>query len=223
MISVLKTLANNESSGSLAHRLRIKRFALFLELINSLPHPVKILDVGGTGIFWERMGFLPGKAAEITLFNINEPQCNCRNFISITGDATNMKQFSDQEFDIAFSNSVIEHVGDFARQSQMADELKRVGKRIFLQTPNRYFPVEPHFLFPLFQFFPLKVKVWLVMHFKMGWYNKISEREKAVDLCNSIRLLSRVDLLKMFPGAMIRKEKFFGLTKSFLVFNECYL
>jgi hypothetical protein len=219
MLSVLKNLANNESSGSLAHRLRIKRFALFLEQINSLPRPVKILDVGGTGIFWERMGLLPGKDAVITLLNINEHPFTNRDFNIVTGDARNMTQFSDKEFDIAFSNSVIEHVGDFIRQSQMANEMKRVGKKIFLQTPDRYFPLEPHFLFPIFQFLPLKMKVWMVMHFKLGWYNRITEREKAIDLCNSIRLLTKRDLLKLFPGAMIIKEKFLGLTKSFVVLH----
>ena len=152
MLSIIKTLANNERPGSLANRFRKKRFALFLEQINSLPPPVKIIDVGGTGIFWKRMEFLPGKDVEITLLNINTIPEKHPGFMSISGDARNMKQFRDKEFDIAFSSSVIEHVGEFAQQLQMADEMKRVGKKMFLQTPNRYFLLEPHFLFPFFQF-----------------------------------------------------------------------
>ena len=217
MLSLLKKLANNENAGSLANRLRKKRFALFLELISSLPRPVKILDVGGTGIFWERMGFLPGKDIEITLLNVLKTPVNYPGFVCIAGDARNMKQFEDNQFDIVFSNSVIEHVGDMRQQVQMADEMKRVGKKMFLQTPNRYFPLEPHFLFPFFQFLPLRTQVWLVMHFKLGWYDRMPDRKQAVEVCNSIMLLTRNDLLKMFPGAVIRKEKFLGITKSFVV------
>lgn len=57
-----------------------------------------------------------------------------------------MKQFQDNEFDAVFSNSVIEHVGDYEAQRQMANEIMRVGKRYFVQTPNFYFPIEPHIL-----------------------------------------------------------------------------
>jgi Methyltransferase domain len=44
----------------------------------------------------------------------------------------------------------------------------RVAKRYFVQTPNRYFPIEPHFLFSGFQFLPLPVKRWLLMLFSLG-------------------------------------------------------
>jgi hypothetical protein len=60
-----------------------------------------------------------------------------------------MPQYRDKEFDIAFSNSVIEHVGNDLRIRQMADEVRRVGRN-YLQTPNYYFPLEPHFFFPFF-------------------------------------------------------------------------
>ena len=61
--------------------------------------------------------------------------------------------FGDGEFDVAFSNSVIEHVPP-ELQAKFASEVGRVADRYFVQTPNRYFPIEPHYQLPLFQFLP---------------------------------------------------------------------
>jgi 2-polyprenyl-3-methyl-5-hydroxy-6-metoxy-1,4-benzoquinol methylase len=74
-----------------------------------------------------------------------------------------MPQFQNDEFDIVFSNSVIEHVGSYEEQNLMASEVRRVGKRYFIQTPNLFFPIEPHFLFPFFQFLPLDYRVTLII------------------------------------------------------------
>ena len=63
-----------------------------------------------------------------------------------------MDFFKDKSFDAVFSNSVIEHVGTFEDQKMMANEVIRVTNFYFIQTPNLYFPIEPHFLVPFFQF-----------------------------------------------------------------------
>lgn len=203
--------------GSLADRLRKKRFKLFLELIETMPRPVKIIDVGGTALFWERMGFTGQKEINITLLNIRTDSIELPGFIMVAGDARQLKQFGDKEFDIAFSNSVIEHVGGFEDQKLMAGEMQRIGKKIFLQTPNRYFPVEPHFLFPFFQFLPLWLKVKLLMNFNLGWYERVRDEKKAVEICQSIRLMTKSELRKLFPGANIYEEKYFGFIKSYIV------
>jgi len=72
----------------------------------------------------------------------------------------------------------------------MANEGRRVGKRYFVQTPNLYFSIEPHFVFPFFQFLLLQAKVWLITHFYLGWCKKISSLEIAVAIAISIKLLS---------------------------------
>ena len=201
----------------MADRLRKKRFRLFLELIETMPRPLKIIDVGGTALFWERMGFTGQKDINITILNIRNDSMELPGFVTVTGDARRMQQFSDKAFDIAFSNSVIEHVGGFEEQKLMADEMKRIGKKIFLQTPNRYFPVEPHFLFPFFQFLPLWLKVKLLMKFNLGWYARVGNEKKAREICQSIRLMTKSELRKLFPGADIYEEKFYGVIKSFIV------
>ena len=101
----------------------------------------------------------------------------------------------------------------------MAEEVRRIGKRYFLQTPNRYFPIEPHFFFPLFQFLPLTVKVRLVMIFPLTPRGRIRDREQAVRTVGEIRLLTRTELQELFPGATFKPEKFLGLTKSFVVYD----
>jgi len=50
----------------------------------------------------------------------------------------------DGEFDLVFSNSVIEHVGDFERMRQFVHEARRVAKSYWIQTPSKWFPIEPH-------------------------------------------------------------------------------
>jgi len=87
----------------------------------------------------------------ITLVNLEPENASLPNTTSIAGDARKIEA-EDSRVDVVFSNSVIEHVGANQDQMQMAQEVRRVGKRYFIQTPNKYFPLEPHFLFPLFQF-----------------------------------------------------------------------
>lgn len=156
----------------------------------------------------------------ITILNLfKEKECGYRNIIQVRGDACNMSEFKDVEFDIAFSNSVIEHINSFDQQGKMARELRRVAKGYFLQTPNYWFPIEPHFLMPGFQFLPLKVKAFLVRHFNLGWYKKESDYNKSFEVASCIRLLKLKEIKELFPGATIRREKFLGLTKSFMVFK----
>ena len=133
-------------------------------------------------------------------------------------EIADMRQFADQEFDVVFSNSVIEHVGEPNAQRQMASEMKRVGKRYFVQTPNRHFPLEPHFFFPGFQFLPLVARIWLLQHFDLGWYKKIPNYVAARQEVETIRLLSRRDVMQLFPEGTLYNERFAGLTVSFVIY-----
>lgn len=222
MRKLLVKLANPENNSSLSQKFRQRRLLMLTNLIQSTPSPLKIIDVGGRETIWERAGLCEGiklKDVKITILNIEETQVISQNVKAVVGDAKNMKQFEDGEFDIVFSNSVIEHVGEYNDQQKMANEIKRVGKRYFVQTPNRYFPIEPHFLFPFFQFLPMWAKVWLITHFSLGWREKISDKQNAIKLASSVRLLNKKELMNLFPEATIYEEKFLGLVKSFIVYN----
>jgi 2-polyprenyl-3-methyl-5-hydroxy-6-metoxy-1,4-benzoquinol methylase len=210
---------------SWASGLRKKRFSLFTSILDSIPSPIKILDVGGTVSFWENLGFLNEeiKDVEITLLNVefNETSLTHLKIKQVVGNATKMVNFQSNEFDIVFSNSVIEHVGDYNEQYQMATEVMRVGKRYFVQTPNLFFPIEPHFVFPLFQFLPVNLRVWLLTNFALGWYDKVADKQLARSIATSIKLLSKRKFLSLFPGAQLYEEKLFGLTKSLTVYGKC--
>lgn len=202
-------------------KIRKERFALFKSLIASISGPIKILDVGGKQGFWQLTDFLV-QDVEITLINIDPAVLNEINhpkIKSIVGDARAMSQFKDNEFDVVFSNSVIEHVGNYNDQLQMASEVRRVGKRYFVQTPNLYFPIEPHFVFPLFQFLPLELRAWLLTHFDLGWAKKRTDKQRAKEVVSSIKLLRKKEVIALFPNANLFEEKLFGLTKSFIMYE----
>jgi ubiquinone/menaquinone biosynthesis C-methylase UbiE len=214
----IKDLFHSYKKSGLGYRSRSKRHAFFMQLMHAVPKPVKLLDVGGTQGYWESMGITETKEIYISLVNLQSEKTTYSNFISLTGDATNLREFSDNSFEVVFSNSVIEHVGDFEAQRRMAQEVARVGKRYFIQTPNYWFPMEPHFLVPGFQWLPIALRVWLIRHFNLGWHQQIKDLEQARDLVNHTRLLTKKEFRSLFPQANLYEEKLFGLTKSFILY-----
>lgn len=218
-LSILKKLGDNSDAASVANRMRRRRFAFFLSLLDGVPRPVRILDVGGTREFWETM--LPERSADVhvTLLNLRTQPVSGPMFDSVAGDARDLSRYAAKAFDVVFSNSVIEHLGPgHSGQSRMASEVRRVGTRYFVQTPNRWFPIEPHFLTPGFQFLPLSLRVWMVSHFSVGWYPRISDADEARHEVESIVLLSESRFRALFPDASIYREKMLGLTKSFVAY-----
>lgn len=217
--SLIKSLADNSNAASLATRMRRARFALFLSLLARLEGHVEVLDIGGTQEFWNLMtGGDPGDV-RVTLLNIEHQQVTSPKFVSAVGDARAMPQFDDRSFDVVFSNSVIEHVGSYQDQRRMADEVQRVGKHYFVQTPNKRFPLEPHFLVPWFQYLPSTVRAWMVNRFDVGWYKRIPELAAARAEVDSIQLLTRKRFTALFPSATIHIEKLGGLAKSFVAYG----
>jgi len=216
-----RLIADNTNPGSLASRLRRQRFRLLLELTADFARPVRVLDVGGRPKYWEMMAAgtdLAGRL-EITLLNPEPHPVGGVAAAALVGDGRAMPQFADGQFDLVFSNSTIEHVGSLADQQRMAAEVQRVGRRYYVQTPNRYFPIEPHFVFPFFQFLPLAGRTWLLQRFRLGWYGPIPDREAAWNEVSGVRLLSRAELAALFPGGQIYTECFLGLAKSFVVYG----
>jgi hypothetical protein len=219
MRRLLRKLADNRAGDSLATSLRRKRFEIFHQIIGSLPRPVRILDVGGTERFWEMMDFVGVDGVEIVVLNLEPTDVRHRGMSAIAGDARDLAGLRDREFDVVFSNSVIEHVGDYRDQQRMAAEVQRVGRRYFVQTPNRYFPIEPHFLFPGFQFLPIPARTELLRRFDLGWHRRTPDPEEARRTVSAIRLLTEREMRTLFPRAHLYSEKVFGLTKSFIAYS----
>ena len=204
---------------SLASHFRQKRYDLFRKLVSSLERPMKILDVGGLQWTWERIGFADQPDIHVTMLNITRVPVDHWNIESVEGNACSMPQFNDKQFDIVFSNSVIEHVGGEEEIQLMANEIRRVGKSYYVQTPNRYFPIEPHFFFPMFQFLPVSIRATLVQHFSLGWTPKIPDRKLAEAEVRAINLLSKKQVKALFPDAVTVEERLLGMSKSIQAFR----
>ena len=205
-------------SNSLASGFRRKRFEFFHSLVAQLDRPVSILDVGGAPGYWSVLGPEACHGLRITLLNLEPTPALPPGLTQVTGDARSL-QFADCSFDVVFSNSVIEHLQRGQEQAAMAREVMRVGKRYFIQTPNKWFPLEPHFLFPMFQFLPIGVRVWLLQHFQLGWFHKTPDRRAAEAIVRGIHLLGRRELLSLFPGACLFKESALGVGKSYVAYG----
>ncbi len=210
--------ANDYSNPNyLGSKFRKKRFQFFEEKIKHLSKPVTILDIGGTARFWADEGYHE-KDVLITIVNLCTKNSGYSNIRVITGDACDLSLFKDKAYDIAFSNSLIEHLYTKDNQIKMANEAMRVGKYFFIQTPNRYFPLEPHFKFLFFQFLPKFLQVFLQT--KTSLINGVRyNRDYALNIVKEIRLLSKSEMKALFPKSNLLNENFLGMTKSFIAHN----
>jgi SAM-dependent methyltransferase len=176
----------------------------------------RVLDVGGAPETWDLISVRP----HVTLLNTprtREELAAAREWIA--GDGCQLP-FRDGAFDVVFSNSVIEHVGDLERQLRFASEVARVGRAYWVQTPNRWFPVEQHLLTPLVHWLPDAAQRRIVPRFTV-WsaLTKLSPDRREFYLrhyLEDVRLLSAGDLAALFPEARIIRERFCGWTKSLI-------
>ena len=210
----LQRLADDNAAGSLSHKLRERRFRLFDQLVGALPRPLRIIDVGGTTRYWEQRGWAGRDDVSITLVNLEAEPQRFANVLSTSGDATDLSEHADDSFDIAFSNSVIEHLFTLDAQQRMADEIRRVAPAYWVQTPNFWFPVEPHFLVPAWHWLPEDTRVAILRRRGVGWAGRCPEEAHARAIVQEHRLMRRSELARLFPDAVIVGERFGGLTKS---------
>jgi hypothetical protein len=220
-----KTLAksvNYDDRNSLGSTFRARRIRPLVNMIDAVFRDhgfVNIIDVGGRDTYWNIVPeeFLATRNVRITIVNLPEEVSRDHGrFTFVTGDACNLAFLSDQSFHIAHANSVVEHVGDWSRMVQFAKEITRLSPRIFVQTPNYWFPLEPHNMTPFFHWLPKPVRVWLVSHFQLGPWPQAASIDEAVRAVESARLLTRGMLQELFKDAQIVTERFLGLPKSLI-------
>ncbi len=141
-------------------------------------------------------------------------------FKFVEADGCDLSRFDDKSFHIAHSNSVVEHVGDCERMVQFAKELSRVSQNYFVQTPNYWFPIEPHCMMPFFHWLPKPIRVWLVLHFQLGHWAKAGSIDQAVRTVKSARLLNKKMFQDLFKGAKVLTERLLWLPKSFIAVKK---
>jgi hypothetical protein len=174
------------------------------------------LDVGGTPDIWRNAD----RFYEVILLNQDPREMESDRYRCVIGDGRNL-QFPDKSFDVAFSNSVIEHVGNWCDMERFASELRRVGKAYYCQTPNKWFPIEPHLGALFVHWWPRLLDFYFVTRYLTLWglLDRPGRSQVKRSLAN-IRLLSRRDLNRLFPGATIVTERFLFLSKSYVVMER---
>lgn len=190
---------------------RTRRMAKMCEAFQ-LNNATTILDVGGSLYNWTLIPVKP----RLTILNLFPAPAGLPEGVSwIVGNGTRLP-FPDRHFDICYSNSVIEHLSNLEAQKAMADEIRRVGKAYYVQTPNFRFPIEPHFISPFIHWLPLDVRRRMLRNFTVwGWITRPDEAMQD-RLAHEIRLLTVREMKRLFPDARITVERFWGLPKSII-------
>lgn len=181
----------------LARRARLRRHRRYRELLAPQADD-RILDIGCGR---EGLAAFEPEADVTGVDSEEQPEYRGRRFVRADARAL---PFEDGAFDIAYSNSLIEHI-DPAERPRFAAEVRRVASRYWVQTPNRRFPVEPHVLLPGFQFLSATAqrRLWRLGVLRDRPYEQT-------------HLLEEAELQALFPDAVILPERFAGLTKSLI-------
>lgn len=154
------------------------------------------------------------RPGELTILNV-APQQSDNGTRVLVGDACALPEsLRDERFDLVFSNSVIEHVGGPWRRTAFAESVAQLAEHHWVQTPYRYFPLEPHWLFPGFQFLPLRLRAEVTRRWRAGRH--ITALDRAVASSLTVELLSRTEMRHLFPESQLLRERIAGVTKSLI-------
>lgn len=205
-LAVFKSLLAPYSNRTRNRRMRA------LCRIMGIREGMSVLDLGGQPMIWESVD----TPLDITILNL--PGIAVQEFESrhriryVEGDACNVTEFGERRFDIVFSNSVIEHVGPPDKQAEFAREVRRLGRSYWVQTPCKWFPVEPHCGMPLWWFYPASLRRYFIERWRLklpGW----------TEMVEGTRVLTKSDLKRLFPGASIQVEFDAGIPKSYIAYQ----
>ncbi|VBA58123.1 hypothetical protein LAUMK191_04377 [Mycobacterium attenuatum] len=191
-------------------RARARRWQHFIDTFPSFAE-MRVLDLGGTPESWRMAPVLP---KSVTAVNLLPQESSIDGVVAIQGDACDLPSaVAGDRFDLVYSNSLLEHVGGHARRQRLADHIRSLADRHWVQTPYRYFPIEPHWLFPGIQWLPYEARVQISMHWNRG-YIRTHTREEAQEQVDEIDLIGISQMRRYFPSSTIWYERFGGLIKS---------
>jgi hypothetical protein len=199
---------------------RRRRFSIFLTLVQEAIKQnghCRIADVGGRMEAWEAFREAWERLPiTVVLLNLSPSEISIDyHFEEKIVDARDLSDYGDNSFDLVFSNSVIEHVGAWPEQQRLASEIMRIAPRHFVQTPNFWFPIEPHYRLPFMHWLPVSLRTLIVRCMAVGFYPRATSRQHASEIVSDARLLSAAKMAKLFPGSAIQRERAI-LTKSLI-------
>ncbi len=217
-------IGDYDNPNSLGSRFRARRSAplrRLIETVHAEKGGVRILDVGGMEYYWEMLGeaYLARHNVHIDLLNLKgdiRPIKNEQRFNAVEGDGCDLP-FADNSYDICHSNSVIEHVGNWHNKVAFARETTRVAPHYFHQTPNFWFPWEPHQSMAFYHWLPAPMQLGIARNYRLGWAK--SKAETVTDGMWAVEhasMLDRAMFDSLFPNAKIIVERLVGYPKSFV-------
>jgi hypothetical protein len=196
-------------------RTRALRAKTFVERLN-IRAGLKVIDLGGSPAIWQHVT----APLDITLVNLTYEQLTSltssraehHKFTNVVGDACDVK-FASNSFDLVFSNSVIEHVGDRDKRAAFAREVRRLAPRYWVQTPAKSFPLEAHSGMPFWWYYPPHMRANYIKQWK-------ADMPLWAEMVETTALVEKRELLSLFPEATIFAERYFGLTKSYTAYKR---
>lgn len=206
-----------DGPGSFGESRRLRRWGWLKDTFPEL-ESMSVIDLGGTVESWLRA---PVRPRCVHVVNLEPPPATMPVWIRADqGDACNLpSSIRDSTYDLVFSNSVIEHVGGHVQRQRFTDAVHKLAARHWVQTPYRYFPIEPHWLFPGFQFLPLTVRAELSRHWPLV-HSQSSSHAEGLSAAMSVELLSKSEMRHYFPTSKLYSERIVGVTKSLIAVKE---
>jgi hypothetical protein len=202
-----------DGPGSVGQRKRSRRWDWLHETFPDIDS-MSVIDLGGTAEAWLRA---PVRPAALHVVNLEpEPSEQASWIRTDQGDACDLPaSILSADYDLVLSNSVLEHVGGHTQRQRFADAVHALAPRHWVQTPYRYFPIEPHWLFPGFQFLPLTVRAELSQRWPLV-HTPSASRDEGLRAAMQVELLSRTELVFYFPDSTIHPERMLGVVKSLI-------
>jgi hypothetical protein len=211
---------------ALTRRFRTRRFRYVESMIRALLEErdeISVLDVGGRLAYWEMLPTDLRSKVHVTVLNFaaelaDDGSLDTDLRISASeGDACAMPQYADRSFDLVHSNSVIEHVGSYQNMIRFADEVRRVGRAYYVQTPNYWFPIDPHYAVPFVHWLPDPLRARLFSTMNVGLASKVDYKFALVRI-DDCRIVSRPLIRTLFPDGRHSAERFLlAWVKSLIV------
>ena len=212
------------STGNPFRRRRVATLGAMIAEVRAAKAVCRLLDIGGTRDFWHTWReHLPLDGVEIDCVNIDRSHASGSGYDRVRllqGDARDLHGIDDRSYDIAFSNSVIEHVGAWSDMLRMAGEVRRVADRYLVQTPYFWFPIEPHMRAPFVHWLPDSLGYRMVMARRLGFFDRQETVSGAMAVLRDSRLLDLGQMRALFPDAAIEKERFLGWVKSMIAIRR---
>ena len=175
---------------------------------------MSVVDLGGRLETWARAAVRP---RHVHVVNLEKPPDEIPDWAEVDhADACALpSHLQARRYDLVFSNSVLEHVGGHERRMRFAESVHALGESHWVQTPYRYFPIEPHWLAPGMQFLAVRARTelarrWPLTHTPNKNYQVALERVLWTDL------VDRTQMRYYCPESEIRTERLAGLTKSLI-------